>query len=134
VAASLDVGSRIFLSDRFSVGLCMTNLNSASMTQSDDMLPQSLAGGIAYLSDALNLGIEYFKELGFPSAVRVAAEYSRRIHYGPHRYGERIRFIQRRPLAQAGAFHGRVRCYVPPGAGRYPFLRCFRQICPHGGI
>ncbi len=76
LAASLDVGSRIFLSDRFSVGLSVTNLNSASMTQSDDMLPQSLAGGVAYLSDALNLGIEYFKELGFPSAVRVAAEYS----------------------------------------------------------
>jgi hypothetical protein len=76
VAASLDVGCRIFLSERFSAGLSMTNLNSASMTQSDDRLPQSLAGGIAYISEALNLGIEYFKELGFPSAVRVAAEYS----------------------------------------------------------
>lgn len=76
IAASLDVGSRMFLSEHFALGLCVTNINSASMTMSNDRLPQSLAGGIGYVSDELNVGIEYFKEIGFPSAARIAAEYS----------------------------------------------------------
>ncbi len=76
MAVSLDVGSRMFLSEHFALGLCVTNFNSASMTLSNDRLPQSLAGGIGYVSDELSVGIEYFKEIGFPSATRIAAEYS----------------------------------------------------------
>ena len=76
VAASLDAGTKMFLSDHFALGFCVTNINSASMTMSDDRLPQSVAGGLGYLSDELNVGIEYFKEVGFPSAARIAAEYS----------------------------------------------------------
>lgn len=76
LALSFDAGARMFLSENFSVGFGATNLSSSTMTESNDRLPQVFAGGIAYLSDALNLGVEYYKEIGFPSSVRVAAEYS----------------------------------------------------------
>ncbi len=76
LSASIDIGGRMFLSEHVAAGFSMTNLNSASMTLSNDRLPQSFAAGIAYLSGAFNLGIEYFKELGFPSSARIAAEYS----------------------------------------------------------
>ncbi len=76
IAASIDAGTRMFLSDNFCAGVSATNLNSASMTNSNDRLPQTISAGIAYVSEELNLGVEYYKELGFPSSVRVAAEYS----------------------------------------------------------
>lgn len=75
-AVSFDAGAKMFLSENFSMGFSATNLSSSTMTMSNDRLPQTLAAGIAYLSDALNLGVEYYKEIGFPSAVRLAAEYS----------------------------------------------------------
>lgn len=76
LSLSFDAGARMFLSDNFCLGLSATNLTSSSMTLSNDRLPQTFTGGIGYLSSAFNLGLEYYKEIGFPSAVRVAAEYS----------------------------------------------------------
>lgn len=76
LSASIDAGARMFLSDNFALGFSATNLNSASMTAFKDRLPQTFAGGMAFLSDALNLGVEYYKEIGFPSAIRMTAEYS----------------------------------------------------------
>ncbi len=76
MAVSVDAGLRAFISERFALGLAVTNLTSSSMTFSNDRLPQSLAGGIAYISEALNIGVDYYKEIGFPPAARVAAEYS----------------------------------------------------------
>jgi hypothetical protein len=76
LAASLDVGGRSFLSDHFSLSFSATNVSSASVTLSNDRLPQTLTAGVAYISDELNVCTEYFKELGFPSAARVAAEFS----------------------------------------------------------
>jgi len=74
--ASIDAGVKMFMSRNFSMAFSMTNLNSASVTLSNDRLPQAVTAGIAYESNELNVGVEYFKELGFPSAVKVAAEYS----------------------------------------------------------
>lgn len=73
---SFDAGIRMFLSENFSLGFSATNLTSSSMTLSEDRLPQSFTGSIGYLSGPFNMGLEYYKEIGFPSAVRVAAEYS----------------------------------------------------------
>ncbi len=76
LALSIDAGARMFVSDHFAVGFSVTNLNSSSMTLSNDPLPQAFAGGVAYVSDKLNIGVDYYKELGFPSSVRIAAEFS----------------------------------------------------------
>lgn len=76
IVVSIDAGAKMFLSRNFSLGFSMTNLSSSSMTVAEDRLPQALAGGVAFLSDAVNLGVEYYKEIGFPSAIRMAAEYS----------------------------------------------------------
>ena len=76
LAVSIDAGAKMFLSRNFSLGFNTTNLNSASETLSNDRLPQTFTGGIAFESDELNIGLEYFKEIGFPAAVRIAAEYS----------------------------------------------------------
>lgn len=76
LTVSLDAGLRTYFSENLAAGFAVTNLNSASMTYSRDRLPQSLAGGVAYMSDRVNIGVDYFKELGFPSSVRVAAEYT----------------------------------------------------------
>lgn len=76
ISVSLDAGARMFLSDNFSLAFSVTNLSSTSMTLSEDRLPQAFAGGIGYLSEALDVGVEYYKEIGFPSSVRIAAEYS----------------------------------------------------------
>jgi len=73
---SLDAGAKMFLSKNFAIGLTTTNLNSASETLSKDRLPQTFTGGVAFESDELNVGLEYFKELGFPSSLKIAAEYS----------------------------------------------------------
>lgn len=73
---SVDAGAKMFLSQNFAIGITTTNLNSASETLSNDRLPQTLTGGIAYESEELNVGLEYFKELGFPSSIKIAAEYS----------------------------------------------------------
>jgi hypothetical protein len=73
---SFDTGAKMFLSRNFAIGVMTTNLNSASATLSGDRLPQTFTGGIAFESDELNVGLEYFKELGFPSSVKIAAEYS----------------------------------------------------------
>lgn len=75
-SVSVDAGARMFLSDHFSFAFGATNVNSASMTVSNDRLPQTFSAGIAFQSSQLNVGIEYFKELGFPSSARIAAEYS----------------------------------------------------------
>ena len=72
---SFDAGAKMFLSRNFAIGFTTTNLNSASATLSGDRLPQTFTGGIAFESDELNVGLEYFKELGFPSSVKIAAEY-----------------------------------------------------------
>ncbi len=76
LSLSIDAGAKLFLSKRFSLGFMTTNLNSASATLSKDRLPQTLTGAIAFESNELNLGLEYFKEIGFPSSLRIAAEYS----------------------------------------------------------
>lgn len=76
LSISIDAGAKMFLSKNFSIGVTTTNLNSASATLSNDRLPQTFTGGIAFESDELNVGLEYFKELGFPSSVKIAAEYS----------------------------------------------------------
>jgi hypothetical protein len=76
LSISADAGAKMFLSKNFSVGFATTNLNSASATVSKDRLPQTFAGGIAYLSEQMNIALEYFKEIGFPSSVKIAAEYS----------------------------------------------------------
>jgi len=76
LSISLDAGAKMFLSRSFSLGFSTTNLNSASATLSKDRLPQTFSGGIAFESEELNVGLEYFKELGFPSSVKIAAEYS----------------------------------------------------------
>ncbi len=73
---SIDAGIKMLLSDNYRVAFSVSNLNSASMTLSRDRLPQTFTAGIGYMSDGFNLGVEYFKEIGFPSAIRVAAEYS----------------------------------------------------------
>lgn len=73
---SIDAGIKMLLSESYGLAFSVTNLNSASMTLSRDRLPQTLTAGIAYMSDEFNLGVEYFKEIGFPSAIRVAGEYS----------------------------------------------------------
>ena len=73
---SFDVGVKMFATDNFCLGISSTNLNSASLTNSNDRLPQTLAAGMAYVSESVNLAFEYFKELGYPSALRIAAEYS----------------------------------------------------------
>lgn len=76
LTASVDAGAKMFFSRNFSIAFSMTNLNSASMTRSNDRLPQTFTGGVAFESEALNVAVEYFKELDFPSAIRIAAEYS----------------------------------------------------------
>ena len=76
LSVSFDAGAKMFLSRNFSLGFSTTNLNSASETLSKDRLPQTLSGGIAFESNELNVGLEYFKEVGFPAAVKIAAEYS----------------------------------------------------------
>ncbi len=76
LALSIDAGGRAFVSENLVAGFSVTNLNSCSMTLSNDPLPQALAAGAAYVSEKLNVGLDYYKELGFPSAVRIAAEYS----------------------------------------------------------
>ncbi len=76
MALSIDAGTKMFLSRNVSVGFSATNLNSSSETLSNDRIPQTFTGGIAFESNELNIGLEYFKELGFPSSVRIAAEYS----------------------------------------------------------
>lgn len=76
LSLSIDAGAKLFLSKSFSLGFMATNLNSASATLSKDRLPQALTGAIAFESNELNLGLEYFKEIGFPSSLKIAAEYS----------------------------------------------------------
>lgn len=76
LSASIDAGAKMFLSRSFSLGFSTTNLNSATATLSQDRLPQTFTGGVAFESNELNVGLEYFKEMGFPSSVKIAAEYS----------------------------------------------------------
>ena len=76
LTVSIDAGAKMFLSKNISLGFNTTNLNSASATLSNDRLPQTFSGAIAFESDEANIGLEYFKEIGFPAAVKVAAEYS----------------------------------------------------------
>jgi len=76
MSISVDAGAKMFLSDNFSIGISSTNLNSATETLSRDRLPQTFTGGIAFQSEDLTVGLEYFKEIGFPSSVKIAAEYS----------------------------------------------------------
>ncbi len=76
LSVSVDAGARMFLSDNFSLAFSATNLSSSSMTLAKDRLPQTFGAGIGYLSDALNVGVEYYKEIGFPSSFRIAAEYT----------------------------------------------------------
>lgn len=76
IAMSLDAGTKMFLSRNISIGFSATNLNSASETQARDKIPETFTGGMAFESKELNVGFEYFKDLGFPSSVRIAAEYS----------------------------------------------------------
>ncbi len=76
MAVSIDAGAKMFLSRNWSLGFNTTNLNSASETLSNDRLPQTFTGGVAFESDEFNVGLEYFKEIGFPAAIRIAAEYS----------------------------------------------------------
>ncbi len=75
-SVSADAGIRMLLSDNYSVAFSVTNLNSAAMTQFRDRLPQTFTAAAAYNSDGFGIGVEYFKEIGFPSAIRIAAEYS----------------------------------------------------------
>ncbi len=76
LCVSVDAGAKMFVSDNYLVGISVTNVNSASMTVSRDRLPQTFTAAVSYQSERFNLGVEYFKEIGFPSAVRIAAEYS----------------------------------------------------------
>jgi len=76
LSVSIDAGAKMFLSKNISIGFNTTNLNSASATLSNDRLPQTFSGAMAFESDELNIGLEYFKEIGFPAAVKIAAEYS----------------------------------------------------------
>jgi hypothetical protein len=76
LSISVDAGAKMFLSKNFSIGFATTNLNSATATLSNDRLPQTFSVGIGFMSEELNIGLEYFKEIGFPSSVKVAAEYS----------------------------------------------------------
>jgi len=76
LSVTIDAGAKMFLSRNMSLGFNMTNLNSASATLSNDRLPQTFSGAIAFESEELNIGLEYFKEIGFPASVKIAAEYS----------------------------------------------------------
>jgi hypothetical protein len=76
LSISIDAGAKMFLSENISLGISTTNLNSATATLSKDRLPQTFSGGIGFESDEFNVGLEYFKEIGFPSSVKIAAEYS----------------------------------------------------------
>ena len=76
LSISIDAGAKMFLSRNFSLGFTTTNLNSASATLLKDRLPQTFTGGIAFESEDISVGLEYFKEIGFPSSVKIAAEYS----------------------------------------------------------
>ncbi|MCL5267060.1 MAG: hypothetical protein M1469_03020 [Bacteroidetes bacterium] len=75
-SVSIDAGVRMLLSSSYSVAFSVANLNSASMTLSKDRLPQTFTAAAAYRSEGFNMGVEYYKEIGFPSAIRIAAEYS----------------------------------------------------------
>ncbi len=76
LSISVDAGMKLMLSDNFSIGFMATNLNSTSATLSEDRLPQVFTAGVGFESEDLAVGLEYFKELGFPSSVKIAAEYS----------------------------------------------------------
>ena len=76
LALSIDAGARAFVLENLAAGFSVTNLNSCSVTLSNDPLPQALAVGVAFVSEKLNIGLDYYREIGFPSAVRIAAEYS----------------------------------------------------------
>ncbi len=76
MAVSIDAGAKMFLSRNISMGFNTTNLNSASATLSNDRLPQTFSGAMAFESNELSVDLEYFKEIGFPAAVKIAAEYS----------------------------------------------------------
>lgn len=76
LALSIDAGARVFVLENLAAGFSVTNLNSCSMTLSNDPLPQALAAGVAFVSEKLNIGLDYYREIGFPSALRIAAEYS----------------------------------------------------------
>ncbi|MGO9481660.1 MAG: hypothetical protein ACLP05_07765 [Candidatus Kryptoniota bacterium] len=76
LAVSVDAGAKMFLSKNFSLGFNTTNINSASETLSNDRLPQTFTGGVSFETDEFHVGLEYFKEIGFPAAIRIAAEYS----------------------------------------------------------
>ncbi len=76
MSESLDLGTKIFLAEHVAISGAVTNLSSTSMTVSNDRLPQTFTFGIGFVSEEVNVEVDYFKELGFPSAVRVAAEYS----------------------------------------------------------
>jgi hypothetical protein len=76
LSLTVDGGAKMFFARNFSFGLNATNLTSSSATLSRDRLPQTFSAGIAFESNDLNVGVECFKEIGFPSAVKIAAEYS----------------------------------------------------------
>lgn len=76
LSGSLDFGAKVFLSQHIVISAATTNVNSASMTLSNDRLPQTLTCGCGFVSEKFNVEVDYFKELGFPSAIRMAAEYS----------------------------------------------------------
>ncbi len=76
ICGSIDLGTRLFLSDHIAISVATTNVNSASMTATRDKLPQTISFGCGLVSERVNVAVEYFKELGFPSSVRLAAEYS----------------------------------------------------------
>lgn len=73
---TIDLGTKFLLSDHLVLGFATTNINSGSMTQSSDLLPQMLNVALGYIDRDLLVEVGYFKEAGYTSGVRISSEYS----------------------------------------------------------
>jgi|GEM_PF-1478241 len=73
---TIDLGLKFLLSEHIVLGVATTNVNSGSMTQSNDRLPQMLNAALGYIDKDLLVEVGYFKELGYTSGIRMSAEYN----------------------------------------------------------
>ncbi|MGC8594560.1 MAG: hypothetical protein ACP5US_00650 [Candidatus Kryptoniota bacterium] len=73
---TLDLGLKFLVSEHFVFGLTTTNVNSGSMTQSNDRLPQILDVALGYIDRDLLVEAGYFKELGYAPGIQLSAEYN----------------------------------------------------------
>ncbi len=72
-----DVGGLAFITNEFSWGFSITNINRATVANEDDQIPTIISTGICYrLVNQLSLNLALEKDISFSPSVRFGIDYS----------------------------------------------------------